>query len=168
MNRGALLDKTGTYRYALWREWDGELPPVLWVMLNPSTADADVDDATIRKCVTLSKQFGYGCLAVANLFSFRATDPKNLHEFCKQGDPIGPHTDSFLSEMNIPGLDVICAWGSNIPKQFSDRPRQVLDLLVKANTFALRLSKDGHPWHPLYLPSSIKPMPWKGEKYTRA
>lgn len=165
MNRGAIIDDTQRYRYALWREWDDKLPPVLWVMLNPSTADADIDDPTIRRCIGLSTQFGYGSLTVVNLFAWRATKPEEL---LTAEDAVGPLNDIHIRQLAIPHLDVICAWGSNVPKRYSNRPAEVLSLLRDTNTCALRLSKHGQPWHPLYLPSSVIPMPWRGENHTRA
>ena len=91
--KGAHFDETGAYRLRLWRRWwDG--PYVCWIMLNPSTADARVNDQTIRKCIAFSKQWGFGGLEVVNVFALRSTDPKALY---KHHDPIGPGNDSVIS-----------------------------------------------------------------------
>jgi hypothetical protein len=76
-DRGATLSDCGRYRYRLWRRWaDG--PTVLFVMLNPSTADADVDDPTIRRCIGFARSWGAGALEVVNLYAWRATQPAEL------------------------------------------------------------------------------------------
>ena len=77
MIRQAVLDPTGRYRYFLARDW-GNGPRVAFVMLNPSTADAEKDDATIRRCVGFAKLWGFASLGVVNLYGFRCTSPSRL------------------------------------------------------------------------------------------
>ena len=67
----AVLDKTGQYRYWLWRLWDADLPHVCFCMLNPSKADAVTDDPTLRRCINFAKSWGYGSLSVVNLFAYQ-------------------------------------------------------------------------------------------------
>src|SRR5882757_2226662 len=76
LERDAVISDCGKYRYLLRRTWDHSKPRTLFVMLNPSTADAEIDDATIRSCIRLSKEMGYGSFEVVNIFGLRATDPK--------------------------------------------------------------------------------------------
>jgi len=84
--RGTELSPCGIYRYTLTREWeDGRC--VAWLMFNPSNADATDDDATIRKCIGFSKRWGYGRMAVVNLYGVRSRDPKTV---AKTADPVGP------------------------------------------------------------------------------
>ena len=83
---GAEFSKDRKYRYRLWREWNKTKPAVLFVMLNPSTADELVLDSTVSRCLSFAKEWGYGRLEVANLFALRATDPKELN---KVEDPVG-------------------------------------------------------------------------------
>ena len=86
MKKHAVISHDDKYRYQLSRIWDEEKPMVLFIMLNPSTADADVDDPTIRRVVNFAKSWGYGGVFVGNLYAFRSTDPKVLRYI---DDPIG-------------------------------------------------------------------------------
>ena len=105
--RRAVLSECGSYRYALTREWaDGKC--VAWLMLNPSTADADIDDPTIRRCIGFARQWGYGRLVVVNLFALRATDPRVL---VRNADPVGSKNDFYIAKAMKEAQEVICAWG---------------------------------------------------------
>ena len=90
----AVLSDCGTYRYRLWRKW-GCGSPLLFVMLNPSTADAEVDDATIRRCLGFADAHGFGELEVVNLYAYRATDPADLK---RAGYPVGPDNDAHIED----------------------------------------------------------------------
>lgn len=114
MQRAAVISDCGKYRYRLWRKWAySERMPVLWVMLNPSTADANIDDPTIRRCIAFSKAWGYGAMWVGNLYAFRATNPAD----CPIGtsEAIGPDNERHLYAMGTQSAKVICAWGANQP-----------------------------------------------------
>jgi hypothetical protein len=78
LGMGAEFSDCGTYRYALWRTWNALQPGVLFVGLNPSTADATTDDPTIRRCIGFAKRWGYGGITMANVFAYRATDPREM------------------------------------------------------------------------------------------
>ncbi len=96
MTGSAVLSECARYRYRLDRAWERDdhgLGTVTWVMLNPSTADADVDDPTIRRCIGFSKAWGYNALTVVNLFAWRATSPRDL---CAVEDPVGPDNEAHL------------------------------------------------------------------------
>ena len=97
MTSGATFSDDGVYRYRLWREWDADLPSCLFIMLNPSTADATQDDPTIRRCIDYARRWGFGRLEVGNLFALRSTDPKALYA---ADDPVGPDNDDALMEMH--------------------------------------------------------------------
>lgn len=137
------------YRYALNRRWREGLPVAVWVMLNPSTADHEQLDPTIRRCVGFSKSWGCSGLIVVNAYALRSTDPKGLW---REGDPVGPHNDLVLRKMAAHAADgakVIAAWGANIKP---DREREVYDLLrAHGPVYCLGTTKAGHPKHPLYL-----------------
>jgi hypothetical protein len=85
IERTATISDCGRYRYTLGRTWSDE-PPVLFVMLNPSTADADVDDNTISKCIGFAKRWGHGGITVVNLYAWRATNPKELPDDFSVGE----------------------------------------------------------------------------------
>lgn len=187
VSKGARISADGKYRYHLWREWrlwpepahwdwlydddgktklvDGAGAPlgrprsVLFVMLNPSTADGEEDDPTIRRCVNFARSWGYDRLDVVNLFAFRATEPAELLALNHLDDPVGPLNSSTIegliedrTEFFGSGVDkVICAWGNHGAHLGQDET--VLGWLRDTPRFALKISKDGHPGHPLYLPS---------------
>lgn len=157
MVKGAIIDETGKYRYQLWRIWDETKPLVVFIMLNPSTADANEDDPTIRRCMNYARSWGYGGIKVVNLFAYRATDPKELS---KVVDPVGPdnhlHVISALNESN--GI-VIAAWGAKASKIKTSY--KILDILkFHSNICCLERTKDGFPKHPLYLKADLKPVKW--------
>ncbi len=95
MTKGAAFDSTGTYRYALWREWDASAPRLGFVLLNPSTADAENDDPTLRRCMGFARAWGYGSLQIVNLFAYRATVPDALRWVA---DAVGPENDRHICE----------------------------------------------------------------------
>jgi hypothetical protein len=147
----AVLSECGTYRYLLEREWsDG--PCVAWLMCNPSTADAEVDDPTIRRCIGFAKRWGYGRLVVVNLFALRATDPRAL---AKNTDPVGVLNDYWTIHAMRSARECVCAWGCQqhltTPK-LRERPAMATTL-VRMHTTATCLGyrKDGAPRHPLML-----------------
>jgi len=150
LERDAVLSDCGKYRYLLRRTWDHGKPRVLFVMLNPSTADAEIDDATIRSCIRLSKGHGYGSFEVVNLFALRATDPTELS---RASDPVGPGNDERISAA-IGRCDLaICAWGAHpMAGNRADTVRSLLRASRPA-VFCFGTTKAGAPKHPLYIKS---------------
>lgn len=154
------------YRYTLKRRWDGAKEYMVFVMLNPSTADANLDDPTIRRCIGFAKREGAGGIVVLNLYALRSTDPVNLH---RVHDPVGPDNDSairfFARAASHRGAPVVFAWGT-LGKIKPGRDRHVAALFVAAGCKpkCLGLSSDGSPLHPLYLPGTSPlityPTPW--------
>lgn len=154
----AILSECGTYRYLLQRFWNVKLEAVCFVMLNPSTADANINDATIRRCMGFAVDLGFGALEVVNLFAFRSTDPDALKGLA-EWRAVGPeNNDSILNSAKVCN-QVVCAWGNE--GVLYGRDQQVLKLLRDAGIkpHALKLSKDGYPGHPLYLKADLKPAP---------
>lgn len=151
--RGAVLSDCGRYRYRLWRLWNADAPVMVWVMLNPSTADADTDDPTIRKCIGFAKAHGYGGIIVVNLFAWRATDPKELP---KVADPVGPDNDEhILWACRAPLIaTVVAGWGADkFARARASRVRVLIHGATGRRLQCFRKSeKTGAPWHPLYLP----------------
>lgn len=151
LHSGAFVD--GDHRYSLYRSWSTGARSVCWVMLNPSTADADEDDPTIRKCVGFSKQWGFGSIDVVNLYSFRSKSPKALKA---AGFPNGPFADSAIRSVLGEYVDrVVCAWGTHARP---DRVAEVLAMIKESGheMRAVRMTKAGHPGHPLYVPYSAE------------
>lgn len=156
--KSAVLSDCGKYRYVLSRTW-GTGAPMVFVMLNPSTADADKDDATIRKCIGFAKHFGYRGIRVVNLFAWRSRDPKALREALDR-DTVGPDNDEWIRRETAYSLHpVVAAWGAN-GRHFSTRVRRVLGVINRP-VQALRVTKDGHPEHPVMLPYDLKLAMWE-------
>lgn len=154
----------GPFRYSLTRRrlLLGGSGDVVFVMLNPSTADATHDDPTIRRCFDFMVQLGGARLVVVNLFAFRATDPKALWTAQAAGaDVVGPRNDSAIFGAAV-GARVIVAWGA-IPASAEARARDVFAILERhARTVeALATTKGGQPRHPLYLPRKSRPTAWR-------
>lgn len=156
----AVMDDTRTYRYLLTRIWDTSTQPMVWVMLNPSTADAMEDDATIRRCVGFARRERCGGIAVVNLFALRSTDPRALRDHT---DPVGPHNDPFIRQAAGRGGLVVAAWGAG--GALHDRGRQVTGALSRAgiSLTAFGVTSTGQPRHPLYLPGTAALAPYTGE-----
>ena len=144
----ALISPDGLYRYHLTREWASEGKHVLWIMLNPSTADAQRNDSTVKKCIGFTSRNGYKRLVIVNLFAFRTTFPDELDMAI---DPIGPDNDATILGAAMGADAVICAWGVHGNK--FGRDKQVIEILRKANVLpkCLALTKERHPGHPLML-----------------
>ena len=158
--RGADVSECGQFRYLLWRSW-GPGRRLLFIMLNPSTADADQDDPTIRKCMGFARRLKFDGIEVVNLFAFRATDPRDL---ACAGHPEGPANNEAIASAGQRCIDTnsttVCAWGANA-RQFPRRTERVRTSLALAGVRlrALRLLKDGTPEHPLMLPYSCSLVP---------
>lgn len=159
-NGSATFDESGCYRYHLTRSWNtnGHIPnPVTFIMLNPSQANAEQDDPTIRACSQFAQRWGYNQLNVVNLFAYRATQPSLLP---KATDPIGPANDRFLLEAAETTHQIILAWGNR--GQLLKRHQTVLELLAcyRHKLHCLARNHSGHPRHPLYIKRNIMPQPW--------
>jgi hypothetical protein len=147
MNKGAIFSTDNIYRYQLSRIWDDSKPKILFIMLNPSTADDFVDDPTIRRVINYANTWGYGGVYVGNLYAFRSTDPKGLNSV---DDPIGPENITNI-QMLIGLVDkIIYAWGND------KKEPEWLKTCVDA-PYCIDISKKGIPKHPLYLKKSLTP-----------
>jgi hypothetical protein len=172
MKRTAMISADEVYRYGLGRQWNFEAKPVvdpktkaetpgrlkclLWLMFNPSTADADRDDNTIRKCVKFSAAWGFDAMLVGNLYAFRTPFPEVLKKF--NGDRVGPENDARIKEMSSICPMVVLAWGTHELA----RPRgiEVSRILAEVPNLkvCLGLTKNGSPKHPLYISDDTKPI----------
>lgn len=147
----AVLSDDGRYRYLLRRVWDWAKPRALFVMLNPSTADAMSDDPTIRSCVRLISALGYGSMEIVNLMAFRATDPANLPP--KPSDALGPNNVRTIAAASTRCDVAVCAWGAH---PYATRfAAGALDLITrnKPSAYCFGKTKAGAPKHPLYIKS---------------
>ncbi len=159
MQKGACISECGLYRYWLSRMWGDGLPYITWIMLNPSKADATKDDPTIRKIVAFSKKWGYGGIYVANLFAFRATDPKKMK---LADDPIGSENNRHIVDVSSNRM-VVAAWGTN--GTYKGRDREVIDIIY-IHCYKLKclgITKAGHPKHPLYVPNNTELIPFRNK-----
>lgn len=160
------------FRYTLWREWPAPEPNLYYtadphlayypgkhheflmvVGLNPSTADETKDDPTIRRCIGFAKAWGFGALCMTNLFAYRATDPRKMMGY---SNPIGAENDRWLTAIAREASLVIAAWGTK--GEFLGRDSEVLKLLDNLHCF--RITTDGFPEHPLYMPADTMPIPF--------
>lgn len=151
---GADLSDDGVYRYLLWRRWDVTKPRAVFIMLNPSTADASVDDPTIRRCIGFAKAWGMGGIRVVNLYPFRATKPADLW---RAAHPRGMGNLGYIERaIDHEGI-VIAAWGAHGKEaQVKEVAGLFYDLGVPL--YALKVTKDGVPGHPLYIAAATAPV----------
>ncbi|MGO9598427.1 MAG: DUF1643 domain-containing protein [Isosphaeraceae bacterium] len=152
MRSDALLSPCGCYRYALWRRWASG-PQVLFVMLNPSTADELTDDPTIRRCIGFARSWGFGSLTVGNLFAYRAI---YAGELCASPDPVGSENDRWLTRLQEESSLTIAAWG-NHGRLLG---RSIAYRRTMSGLHILGLTRLGEPRHPLYVDSDVVPQPW--------
>lgn len=152
-DRTATFSDCGRYRYDLTRRWGpGDL--ALWVMLNPSTADAVVDDPTIRRCIRFSLREGAGGLVVTNLFALRSTNPVGLLD---AGDPTGPTNKETICRWLADGRVGWCvaAWGAWWTNARHHPPRLNIEQFAAdagRTLLCLGTTTAGDPRHPLYVP----------------
>ena len=147
----AIISDCGQYRYLLTRPSEVELPErgtALFLMLNPSTADASLDDPTIRRCRGFAKS--WGC-------ALRATNPKELW---RHDAPIGAENNYWLEKLAKEYGDVVCAWGANAKPE---RVNEVYQILKDAGArlWCLGTTKSGAPKHPLYIKADQKLIAWE-------
>lgn len=150
----AIISPCGKYRYRLTR---GDKPRMAFVMLNPSTADADLDDPTIRRCVGFARREGAAGIEVMNIYAFRATDPKIMRA---ASDPFGDN-DAHLGDLARRYSMIVCAWGASVP---TDHARRTAIMLREhgAALYCLGRTISGQPKHPLYLAGNSPLIEWSG------
>ena len=154
---GAIFSEDWAYRYLLWRKWEENLPSILFVLCNPSTADADKLDPTLRRCVAYAQEWGFGQMVIANIFAYRATDPEVMR---RKVDPVGPKNNEYIIEAAQRASLVVAGWGNH--GAFRRRGEEVLSILSPlVDLHALRTTRAGHPSHPLYLPRTLRPFLWR-------
>lgn len=152
----ALYSDCAGYRYLLRRDWGGG-GRLLYVLLNPSTATEERNDPTIERCERRARAAGFGGFAVANVFAFRATDPRALK---RAADPVGAANDAVLAEAAADAAMILCGWGAHGGHR--GRGETVVRLLRAGGhpLWHLGLTKAGYPRHPLYIGYARGPEPW--------
>ena len=162
MIRNAVISADRKYRYSLTRE-DPFAPKdafsnLLFVMLNPSTADGYEDDPTLKKCIGFMRRWNYRNLEVVNLFAVRSSDPGAI--ICVS-DPIGPDNSTAQTTALLRAHKVIVGWGRN--GRYLDADRKFCELADDwgVELHFLRLTQTGIPMHPLYIPYDIQPIPFR-------
>ena len=168
MERDAVISPDERYRYLLRRRWMPG-PTFGFIMLNPSTADAQRDDPTIRRCIGFAGSHGCGSLLVVNLFALRTTHPGAL--LAKGETPVGPENDVAIIEALAECPIVVAAWGSfpYLHSKLSHRPEQVIRMALDHDHSLAALGKTigGYPRHPLYLRSDQDLDVWQARPVRR-
>ena len=158
IDRGAEFSMDRSHRFTLWREWSTDLPTLMVIGLNPSTADEHEDDPTIRRCIGFANHWGFGRLEMTNLFAFRSTNPKAL-TFHREG-PMQRRNlaiiGSLIPNILIGGGGILAAWGAN----GAGYEESILRMFRQAGVpvACLGTTKNGSPKHPLYIPYSQRPV----------
>jgi hypothetical protein len=151
----AVFSDCQQYRYQLREIWDPARPLVLWLLMNPSVACLDYSDPTLRKTGKFARAWGFGGQLVGNVHAYRATDKTRLLQVA---DPVGPENDRLILEMAAEAQTVVLAFGQP-PQALRPRGQQLTQLLRHHPGLSyMRLSKDGTPVHPLYLPDVLRPV----------
>ena len=149
-NDGAFFSEDGKYRFALWRRWDNTKPLIMFIGLNPSTANQTEDDPTIRRVKRFASDWGFGGVYMLNLFPYVTPYPKELIHCGEFEQKVN---DDWIKKTEFMCGKVICAWGNF---KVDGRDKEVLRMLKSA--YALVLNKDGSPRHPLYVKADIEPV----------
>jgi len=154
MNRRTIFSRDRVYRYTLWRQWldFDRAGYVLFIGLNPSTADEHQDDPTIRRCMDYARRWGFGALCMMNLFAFRATDPRDMKA---AEEPVGDTNDVLLKAYAKEAQLIVAAWGND--GAYLDRGPEVLAMLPPV--YVLEMTERWHPCHPLYKKKTLWPTP---------
>ena len=149
VNKNATFSDCRKYRYALSRTWNGKKKTILFIGLNPSTANEKIDDPTIRRCINYAQNWGYGSLLMVNLFAYRATLPSELKNV---KNPIGNDNDLHIIELSKKADLAVAAWGNE--GTLLNRDKEVKKILP--NLMCLKINKSGQPAHPLYQKKDLK------------
>lgn len=165
MHKTAVMSECRKYRYQLGRRWGSGASTMYFIMLNPSTADHETDDPTIKRCIHFAQRERFDGLAVMNLFALRATNPADLWD---AEDPVGPgNMDTFqrwLGDMRRDDSVVVCAWGGAKNAVAEGKRMRHRLQFIGVRPMCLGHTQAGAPNHPLYLRGDTPLIPWKGYK----
>ena len=160
MINSAIISDCGKYRYELCREWHHRKPKVMFMMLNPSTADENSNDLTTIRCMNFAKKWGFGGIYIGNLYPFRAKSPKNLQKWLNSDDyslDIKVLNGKYVRETMAKSDIIVCGWGNH-----QGQPPFWVQEFAGDNLYYLELCKDGAPKHPLgNLSKDLVPLKYK-------
>lgn len=157
MKKTAEISECGQYRFSLTRMWDEERAILCFVMLNPSTADAELDDATIRRCIAFAKSWGFGAIEVVNLTPWRCPSPAGILAHWPSLDVMAQNKAAIDAATSRAGLTVYAWGGHEAGKHMRVNPPS----WISPDGVALVINKDGSPRHPLYVRGDIVPVAWR-------
>ena len=138
------------YRYVLRRVWDSSKPKIAFVGLNPSVANEQADDNTVRKCINIARRDGFGEMVMLNAYAYCSTNPRGLDY---QPDPKGELNDKYIVQECKTSSKIVIAWGSHVS---DERHNTLLKLLESFSLWCFAKNKDGKPKHPLYVALSTQ------------
>jgi hypothetical protein len=147
----ARLSTCRRYRFALWRTWDANAGRVMFIGLNPSTADETTDDPTLVRCMNFARYWGYGGVCMGNLFAFRATQPESMKA---AAEPVGRRNDYWLRKLAGESDLVVAAWGND--GDYLNRSHTVRGIVP--SLYCFKLNGSGEPAHPLYQRADSVPV----------
>jgi hypothetical protein len=158
MKRSAVISEDGLYRYELRRVWDPLKPLINFVLLNPSKADAQIDDQTVRRLIRFARTWGFGGIIVTNLYAYRSTNPRKLWDVI---DPVGPENERYLKAAAQEADKVVCAWGANASLERAEDVRRLLlhardGAFIPNVLYCFGKTKGLGPKHPLRLNSNTE------------
>lgn len=156
---GAIFSADKKHRLKLWRTWDDALPKLMFIGLNPSTANETDNDPTIKSCIRIAKHNGYGGIIMMNCWTHISTDPDKL----RTGEPSLSETGWLLSNddsllFTATNADVCFAWGNFKIVRDTSRDKELSRMLP--NSWCLGKNKNGSPKHPLYCKTETKLIPY--------
>jgi len=154
MHNECIFSKDRKYRYTLHHIWEESKPMAAFIGLNPSTADENQLDPTLRRIKGFASGWGFGSFTMLNLFAFRATDPRVMKA---QFEPIGPDNNKHILDVCSTAGIIIACWGTH--GSFLKRSKKVMKLLEENSVIPkyLQMTKAGEPSHPLYLKKDLTP-----------
>lgn len=149
----AAFDKTGKYKYYVYKQWNESKPNLMVIGLNPSSSKCQLSEPTVRRCMKIANELGYGGLYMVNLFSFITSDPNDLD---KINDPVGKENDKFIEECAKKCKKIVFAWGSITDLKGRDKK-----ILADYEGYCFGRNQDGNPKHPLFLKRKVKLVRYK-------
>lgn len=159
---GAIFSPSKKYRYVLKRQWQDGDNFCMFICLNPSTADENKDDPTVRKIINYAKRWGFDGVFVLNLFAYRSTDKSRL-KYVEA--PIGFYNDDYLKEYINKASQIIVAWGRD-GRAVNHHWERLVKCLLPKDVYCLGINKDGTPKHPLYLSDITERRLYKNDQKT--